>query len=213
MSPPALTPTSQLRSRDATLQAIDALTSTMMVQSQLVYGPAAGKLVHRTDNYVSVQYADVAVGNFVAEATFDNPYVPEEGTWDFGFMFRSPGDSNNNYRLVIKSNEKWAVELVRQLSDREKTTFTTVENGWLPESSLDVSANGSNHLRLVVADNQAYIYLNHEFISSVDVGGLLVGDVAVATGLWNGDAIKGKSMRYTGFAIWSSSPLSAKPRH
>ena len=206
------TPSPRQQAYQATLQSINSLTSTLMAQSAPVYGPMAGDLPHKSDYNISSHESGVALADFVAEATFYNPYDIKEGPWDFGFLFRSSATATNNeYRLIIRSDEEWMVELAQQLNQNQRPTFTEIESSWLPSHILDISASGSNHLRMIVTNNTVYIYLNHKFIGSADVSELQVGDVSVATALWEGDIIKGKSTHYTGFAIWPLSSSLARP--
>jgi hypothetical protein len=69
---------------------------------------------------------------------------------------------------------------------------------------LDVSASGTNHIRLVAKGETAYFFVNGNYIATLDVSGKLVAaDVSVVTGAIEGDQVDGKSTRFEGFTVWS----------
>jgi hypothetical protein len=185
-------------------QAVEVLAAQVMSTTQPVFGPAAGKLKHRTDDVIPCDSADVTLGDFIVQATFTNPYSIKDGPWDYGFIFRNPGDSaNNDYRLIINSNSIWGVELVRNVGDKRGTIFTTIAEHRIDDPHLlNTSLNGSNQVRLIVSKDWAYIYLNRIYIARVKVDQLVIGDIWAGTTIWNGDYIEGKSTSYEGFTVW-----------
>ena len=160
-----------------------------------VFGPQSGSLVHDADGYIEEFKADVSVADFVAEATFFNPYSPSKGGWDYAFECRRPR-SGTFHAVRIESDGDWYHKLVL---DGE---WKTVSDGHV--SDLRTGADQSNHLRLVVLGDTGYLFVNEQFVASLDMSGLTdVGDVKVATGMVKGDEIEGEATRFEGFTVWS----------
>ncbi|MBU7019072.1 MAG: hypothetical protein HXS44_16295 [Theionarchaea archaeon] len=45
-----------------------------------ISGPSSGNLQHKEDDYIEIHSANVKIQDFVAEATFYNPYSTAKGT-------------------------------------------------------------------------------------------------------------------------------------
>jgi hypothetical protein len=180
----------------ATSQAIRATVSAIEANKTLVYGPSDGSLEHNAeDGLVAWNGAGVTLRNFVCEVTFYNPYSTSEGSWDYGIFFRDTG-GNQQYRLAVHSDKSWDFGL------RDGSNWTNTADGVI--SDLDISPSGQNTLRLVVKDAQAFFYVNGVYVATLDVSTKQIeGDVAVATGIWSGDEITGRTTRYTEFTVWS----------
>ncbi|MBC7263400.1 MAG: tetratricopeptide repeat protein [Chloroflexi bacterium] len=163
-----------------------------------MYGPVDGELVHERDDSVSLQFAGVDARDFMAEVRFYNPYDRSEGSWDYGFGFRRIGP-DNEYRLYVDSGGDWT--FVSANKQGEGSQFDTVASGKV--ENLDLSATGSNHLRLVVQGNTALFFANGEYIATLDVSGKDVpGDVWLGTVMQRGYGISGKRTRYEDFVVW-----------
>jgi len=181
----------------ATAQAAQATAIALARSATRVYGPNDGRLYHVEDGYVETRAANVDVLNVIAEARFFNPFSTTEGTWDYGFMFRHT-DSNQEYRLIVSSSTSWRMLLV----DGDPDNSDTIDFGDL--DNLDISANGSNHLRLVAKGATLFFFVNGRYIATLDISGKTDrGDVHVGTGFYNDDEINGKTTRYEGFTVWS----------
>ena len=187
------TATAQARAT-ATVQAI--LTTVSAIRGRVVYGPAGGRLKHNAeDDYVKLRSSEVKLRNFICQVTFYNPYSMSERSWDYGIFFRDTG-GNKQYRLSIRSDGYWALHFV------EDPTWDTITSGVL--SNLDTSPSGKNTLRIVVKDTQGFLFVNDRYIDTLDVSRKQEpGDVLVATGIWKGNEITGKTTRYEGFTVWS----------
>lgn len=166
-----------------------------------VYGPVDGNLAHQV-GVVPSRRAAVHLRDFVAEARLYNPYDRSEGSWDYGFGFRET-ESDNEYRLRVDSNGDWTLNLVTKSAD--KAEFHKVASGMV--NNLDLTATGSNHLRLVVQGGTGLFFANGEYIAALDVSGKTVpGGIWLGTSMVKGHEIEGKSTRYEDFIVW---PLTA----
>ena len=185
--------------RTATAQAGIQATATYLAEREPSFGPTDGVLVHKADGFVTTRSAQVNLRDFVAEASFFNPYDVSQGEWDYGFGFRDVG-KNREYRLSVDSDRDWALQL-HSVQDGETQTDTVAAG---TAENLDLSADGSNTLRLEVVGITATLLVNGEFVSAMDVSEMDVhGDVWIATGFFAGHEIDGESMRYEGFTVWS----------
>jgi hypothetical protein len=183
----------------ATVQALQATATALIPQASLIYGPAAGELVHEEGDFIPKLDTEVDVRDFIVEARFYNPYDPVEKEWDYGFGFRDTG-SDSNYRLYIESDGDWELDSVTVRG--EEADFEAVGNGRWPD--LDRSVGGSNHLRLVVQGETALFFINETYVTTLDVSARnLFGGVWIGTGFETGHEILGESTRYQDFSIWS----------
>lgn len=161
---------------------------------QIGFGPASGSLQHEDDDRIEDYESDLDLLDFVASATFSNPYSTTTGSWDYGFFFRFK-DSDNHYRLVVTSAQAWALR-VRNASSES----TTVQQGELPD--LDVSEGGSNTIQLYVQGEQGILFVNGEFISSLDVSTITnSGDILVGSGFYNGNEVAGYATDFQDFSV------------
>ncbi len=183
----------------ATAQALQATATALIPQASLVYGPAEGELAHEEGDFIPKLDTEVNVRDFIVEARFYNPYDPAEKGWDYGFGFRDTG-SDSNYRLYVESSGKWTLDSVTTRG--EEADFEEVGGGHWP--GLDLSAGGSNHLRLVVQGEAALFFINGAYVSTLDVSARnLFGGVWIGTGFETGHEMLGRSTRYQDFSVWS----------
>lgn len=181
----------------ATEQASFDMTSTAdaLGVPKLVFGPIEGSLEHALDGFIPGNSADVNVSNFIVEATFMNPYSTDEGTWDYGFLFRHAG-ANQQYRLIVSWDGTWELYNNTGTSDGALIDSGTVSN-------LDTSEFGINTLQLVVYEDYGQLLVNDEFVSSLDLSARLnSGDIFVATGLYSGDEKEGASTEFWDFTVY-----------
>ena len=61
---------------------------------------------------------------------------------------------------------------------------------------------GGNHLRVIALGDIGWLFINNEFVSTLDLSGWReAGDVRAATGLLSGDEITGRSTEFLDFAV------------
>jgi serine/threonine-protein kinase len=177
----------------ATLRSFEVAAQRAAAGAVPAFEPRSGELTHSTRTGPEVLAAEVNVRNMVIEALFSNPYGTDEGRWDYGFFFRDEG-TNRQYRLAVISDGRWGLLL------RDGDASTTVASGTL--ENLNVAADGSNTLRLVVNDGTAWFFLNGKFIVQLDVSAKRVaGDVQIFTGLFGGNKINARVTRFAGFVV------------
>lgn len=154
-------------------------------------------MAHEEDDYIEVDFAGVSYKNFIAEATFENPYSPSTGSWDYGFLFRNSG-GNDQFRLSIHSDKTW------KLTDRSGDSSEVIDSGSISPSVLRTSIGTTNKIRLICNNDQGWLYINDKFIAELDLSSRTnSGAVGIVTGFYNGDVIDGEETRYTGFTVWS----------
>lgn len=159
-----------------------------------IAGPYKGQLTHYDTGKIENDNANINVLNFIAEATFVNPYSPDKGKWDIGFNFRET-DINTQFRVVLFSESYWGIG---DFTDGEQLPLGTgdLEN-------FNVQDNGRNKVTLIVLNKRGYLFLNDLFITELDLKSRLTsGDVAVGTAYIFGDEIAGEATGYEGFTIW-----------
>jgi serine/threonine-protein kinase len=162
-----------------------------------VYGPTSGELVHVIDDLIKLESANVDQVNFIAEATFTNPFAASVNGWDYGFSLRSNGSFK--YWLVVASEGDW------QLADRQGSVDdeVTVAEGDL--TNLNLGENEQNQLRVIAWGNTGYFFVNDEFIAQLDLSGNQdSGDIEVITAYYFDHEIEGEA---TGFGDFTIIPL------
>ena len=186
----------------ATSEARDSLIATLEARASKAYGPFSGKLLHEP----SADFAQALAAhlpskklpfqNFIAEATFVNPYPASRAAWDYGFFFREqPGLGYDGF--FVTSEKVWqAFYNTGSQSDHE------IERGQVP--GLDVSDGGSNRIRLVCSGNDAMLFINDAFIASFDLSaGPDSGQILIGTGFTRGREIEGAQTPFQAFTVWT----------
>jgi hypothetical protein len=163
------------------------------------FGPADGSLALDPAAGPSESIAGVSLADFYVKATFSNPFPTALGIWDYGFVFRS-SDAMNQYRLVIDSTRRWALQHVR------RGEVTTVQEGQL--TGLKRGAEDANELKLVAIGEDGYLICNDVFISVLDLSwDETAGGVGVASGFEGVHAQEGYATAYQGFLARSLAPI------
>ena len=66
--------------------------------------------------------------------------------------------------------------------------------------TFDTSAGGRNHLRIVAIKERGWLFVNGEFVSTLDLSDVTgAGDVAVITGAFTGNEVAGAITRFENF--------------
>lgn len=157
-----------------------------------------GSISHNDDEFIEL-WPNLPLyqeSNFVVEVTFENPYALTVGSWDYGLLVRT--DSTGHYRVIIFSNGEW--ELREQKNDDDETV--RLASGRVP--NFDNSANGSNHIKLIVYNTRGVLFINNQFAGDLDLSSrTLIGDIYAVTGFYFGNSRAGASTHFTGFQIWT----------
>ena len=157
-------------------------------------GEESGELHHNDDGHIEQSSLDAAVTDFIATATFTNPYSSRTGSWDYGLLFRGAA-VDQFHAVTVGSNGLWEY-FVRE----EGNTPTHRESG---RATLNLGQGATNHLFIVVVADTALLYVNGALISDLDISrGSGSGNMAVGTGLYAGNEIPGYSTGYE-VQVWS----------
>lgn len=180
-----------------TSQAVDSYLQKTLDNRTLVSGPVDGKIPHNAeDSLISVHQEPADLRDFVVEANIFNPFSPTDGTWDYGYLFRHE-ESNRHFRLIIRSDKKWVL-----LNNTGDPDGVILQDGDIP--GLRTGEGESNFVRLIAEGNQGYFYVNDLLVSLLDLSARTnSGGILIATGLYLGNEITGKSTDFTQYTVWS----------
>lgn len=159
------------------------------------YGPSGGELWHDPDDgFIKTDFAGVTTADFVAYATFQNPYSPATNPWDYGFVFRD-NLLAPNFHIVVTSAGNWEI-LFGEQPPRRRLGY-----GTLP-LSFDVAAGAANTLWVSAFGSRGLFFVNGEFVAALDLSDAIQsGDIAVMTGIFQGDELAGEVTRYQDFRV------------
>ncbi|MFM9105214.1 MAG: hypothetical protein ACKOWF_00770, partial [Chloroflexota bacterium] len=161
--------------------------------------PAAAGLTGDLDfgpGVMATSESGVAVSDFVASATFVNPWAASERPFDFGFAFRHTA-TDEHLRLIIDSGGAWTLQ----------NGLETIDSG--SGAPVRPDAGASNTLELAAQGNRGWFGLNGQFVGTLDLSGrALPGDVLAAAGFFTENAAVEGVVRFTRFTVW---PLPAAP--
>ena len=158
------------------------------------FGPISGELRHDPSaGFIKTEYANVSIADTMVEATFINPYSVASNTWDYGFIFRREHTGPATH-VVVTSGRRWYLAW-RETSDADNQR---VGGGTIP--TFDASDGGRNHLRVVAIKERGWLFINGEFVSTLDLSSVTgAGDVAVITGAFEGNEVAGAVTRFENF--------------
>jgi hypothetical protein len=182
---------------EATELALKSYQATIQAGRSLVFGPEDGTLEHDSeDGFIAGTGAGVNISDFEAEALFYNPYSPSQGSWDYGFIFRSV-EANQQMRLVIQSSGEW--ELFNNTGDADGAL---IQDGEL--TSFNTEEDGANRVRLICTGSEGKFFVNDVFVAELDLSSRLsAGEIYIVTGIYSGNEVDGEFTPYRDFTIWS----------
>ncbi|HYO49708.1 MAG TPA: hypothetical protein VEW94_07630 [Chloroflexia bacterium] len=193
------TANAQNEAQHAQATAAAQATATAFVQgARLIYGPVSGELVSGSSEYVVDKDANVNVRDFIVEVRFYNPSDVSK-RWNYGLLFRSLG-RNSHYRITVGSDKDWSLNRWNSASDFYSSSPYDLPN-------MNVSASGSNLLRLVARADTGVFYVNDQYLATIGLSHRLTsGSIHVATNMFQGYYVAGRIIRYENFRIWSLDP-------
>jgi hypothetical protein len=140
--------------------------------------------------------------DFIAEATFQNPYSSDEGKWDYGFLIKISQDIY--YAIRITSDDEW--DHIQLTGEGERISLNQ------GKVDLQLGAKQSNDLRIIVVGDSGALYVNGQFVTELDTSGLTKsGEVRVGTGINRNYKIAGKVTECKNFRVWSLDTPSKGP--
>lgn len=156
----------------------------------------SGQLEHEDDGLIKWEELRTNTRDFIASATFTNPYSANAGDWDYGFGFRDTGGENRYHAVLVHSSSNWEHFLSEGGNDRGHEA-----SGW---AALDTGANGENVLWLLALGGAGLFYVNGVQVAELDLSGHTVsGGIGVATGFYEGNERPGYSTGYDKFSVWA----------
>ena len=161
-----------------------------------VFGPESGSIDHDPhDGLIDIYPTDISLSDQVIEGRFFNPYSRQDGDWSSGFMFRS-GRFNKFHIVVVNSNGAWYHYL--RTGDVETQQDLAAEYS----SNIDTTRYGSNHIRIIAKGTKGWLFINGEFMSTLNLSGLTgSGNVSAVGSYFKGHGVAGKSTRFEDFTI------------
>jgi len=147
--------------------------------------------------YVTTFYPELDMRNFVAEVQFFKPADVKIHPWDLGGFFRA--GRPDQYRLVIQSARIWHLMLIdtalADAVDGKVSTQGIVAN-------LNVDTDGSNTFHLVVKDKQAFLFVNNQYIGTMDASARTVsGAFYIGTGMVEGANFPGLQLHFKNLIV------------
>ncbi len=169
--------------------------SGFTVREPQFLGERSGEMEHEDDGLIEWEELRSNTRDFIASATFTNPYSARAGEWDYGFGFRDAG-GDWFHAVTVDSSGRWEHFLRQGGTDPVYERSGTVR--------LDLGAGGQNTMWLLSMGGAGVLYVNGVKAAELDLSGNTVsGDIAVATGFYAGNETPGYSTRYDGFQVWS----------
>jgi len=186
----------QTRAAQPTPDEMSIYVNRLESVKNLIFGPDQGKLAHSTGDTFIYDRAKVYVANFIAQATFYNPYSTQTGAWDYGFLLRKT-EAGAQYRMILFSDSTWRFVYYNDTGDNTNLAYGSLLN-------FDTSEGGDNQVRVYFDHTRGMLFVNGAFVATLD---LSVhpdsGSVGVATGMMVGNSVEGANTDYEGFTIWA----------
>jgi len=162
-------------------------------------GPMAGQLAHGDGDKPVYRSAGVTVKNFIAKATFTNPYESNSGKWDIGFICHSTESSQ--LELAVQAG-LFGTQWKSGIREASQPVPNWKPVGSLPPKALNVGFPASNEVLLFVNEDKGYFFINGQYAAPFDVSLSDAGDVAAATGFEKDGVKNGSITNYQNFTIW-----------
>ena len=178
--------------------------ATPVPDSRPVYGPVNGSIPHDPgDGFVEEYNSSTWLADAVIEARLLNPYSRQEGEWDIGFLFRyRQGHEYSLFHAVIIHSGGWWYHDLRtdeELNRRLASDFS---------DHIATGAHDYNDIRIIVFEDQGTLFINDNYIATLDMSGLAgEGSVAIATEWFSDTGVKGKFSRFESFTVRERKPL------
>ena len=160
----------------------------------LAYGPQSGDIEH-IDEFIAVFDSGTSMSDGVIEATFSNPYSPDDGSWSAGFSFRDAA-RNESHVAIVRSNGKWYHRL--RIGDEGPTQRLAEAQS----EHISTTAGGNNRVRVVAIGEDGWLFVNGAFVAKLDLsGGANLGGVEAIANYFASDGITGRHTRFADFTI------------
>lgn len=157
-----------------------------------VYGPEEGELEHDPER-VTFEYAGVELSDFLATATFQNPYAASSGQFDYGIQFRGHDENGTArfLRFILISDGTWGIT-----DGTEDVLISDVYD------DIDDSRRGENAMTIYAEGDVVHLAINGDYVGSVEVSFDDPGDIAVGTSFLADSFQEDEVTEFTDFTIW-----------
>ena len=169
-----------------------------------VFGPVNGSIPHDPNNeLVEIYDSSTWLDDSVIEARFFNPYSRQEGEWDIGFLFRyGQGREYSLFHAVMIHSGGWWSHDLR--TDAEMNSRLASDYS----AHIATGAYDYNDIRIIVFGDEARLFVNDNYIATLDLSGLTEeGSVVIATEWFTDTGIKGKSTKFENLTVRERKPL------
>ena len=169
------------------------------------FGPTDGSIEHDpNDGLIDAYSTGISLADGVVEARFFNPYSPQTGSWSSGFLLRwAPSQPDHNLHAVVVTEQGYWSHILRT-GDGE---HQRLDSGY--SAAIATDEYGSNHVQVIMLGGLGALFVNGEFVASLDLSGLVdAGDVSAVAGYFTADGVEGESTQFEDFKI---TPIRATP--
>jgi hypothetical protein len=165
------------------------------------FGPEEGEL-ELDPEAVAFSGADLEISDFLAVATFQNPYAGTRQQFDYGIQFRSSGSGRSvqYVRFIVLSDGTWGVV---------EGTDNVLQTGTYED--LDNSRRGENELTVYAEGSVAHVGINGDYVGSAELPFDDAGDVYVGSAYLPDSYQDGAVTGFTDFTVWELGGGSSKP--
>ena len=157
-----------------------------------VFGPRSFDLAHNPgDGELAAVQAGVDVADGIVEATLSNPRPTSRRDWTHVVLFRAAESSFHTF--VLSGTGQW---IYARGGD--------VIQGPVSSSAINTASAGANRVRLIMAQNSAWFFVNDRYLGRADFGGgAPSGDVEAVGALEDQLEIAGAVTHISDFTVWS----------
>jgi len=206
-SPPAtqrteITATQLPTSTPTVAPALSPTAKRPSTQPQRIFGPESGSLYHRIDGKMQMHFASAREKNFIARVVVYNPYSGGKAPWDTDIFFRATAE-DDGYHLVLRSDNRWQL-LDERPSELERRSIEIASGELI---GLNPRTDAANTIMLIVVEKDAFLLLNNNFITKLDLSMRMeAGDIAIGTG-YNGNVQTADAVtHFEDFTVWRITP-------
>ena len=166
------------------------------------FGPVNGSIEHDPDDgLIDGYWTGFKATDAVIEARFFNPYSVHDGRWTSGFLLRDEPDGWGFHLVGITSRGYWIHSL------RTGKTESEIENtllDWGETSVINTFLWGYNDIRVIAIGDEGTLFINNQYVASLDLSGLKSGGYITAIGAYyTEDGLAGASTEFEDLTIKS----------
>lgn len=174
------------------------------------FGPRDGKLLQGNDpTRLTSLRVPLDVADYLLSATFRNPNGSDGSPspfWSYGFGVRHT--PIGGAYIYVRSDYRWGVFFFSN-DAQGKRTYDDARYRTGTVSDLQVGADGTNDLQVIVSGATAELIINGMEVAAIDLGDLLTpGEVAIATGIDKDSTAPGTVVEYRQFQVSPAPPAT-----